>query len=414
MVLRLAIASLLLGWAALGFAQFTTVTGTVTDPNGLAYSGGTIAPILVSTGSPTLNGLAYTPPVQPAGLNSAGSFTMQLAANTVLLPGGSQWKFSVCSALATVQPAVGKGSVCFTAGPITITGASQSITATLTTAALALSNNAAAPPLYLNTGTPTAFGNECAAITTDSSGNSITTAAALRTIDSTNTAHDVMCVVTSTTGAAGNNGAVFLPFVTSVGVGPSMAGAGLLEIANTGTPRLILTNTSTTTRRNSINWRSGVGGFGTDIQMVEDVASIGNEDMSWLMPSTAAVLYATFNCPAGCATTFANVAGAKQFLLDDGTHDAKVNPEFGLVSGHIAHGAAGTNATDTWGTATCSTNTVTVTFTAAFTTTTYKVLLTDQTSAGGARVSTKNLGSFVITCTGASDAVDYLVLGQPF
>lgn len=122
-------------------AQFTQVSATVTDPNGLAYANGTVVAKLVLPGgtSPTLNGLAYTPPSQPVGLNSVGFFLMQLADNNVLLPAATQWSFTVCSAGGTVQPAGGRGPVCFTAGPITITGAAQSITATLNAAALALS-----------------------------------------------------------------------------------------------------------------------------------------------------------------------------------------------------------------------------------------------------------------------------------
>lgn len=121
-------------------AQFTQVSATVTDPNGLAYANGTIVAKLVLPGgtSPTLNGLAYTPPSQPVGLNTVGFFLMQLADNNVLLPAATQWSFTVCSAAGTIQPAGGRGPVCFNAGPITITGASQSITATLNAAALAL------------------------------------------------------------------------------------------------------------------------------------------------------------------------------------------------------------------------------------------------------------------------------------
>jgi hypothetical protein len=124
-------------------AQFTTVTGTVVDPNGLAYANGTIVSVLILPGgaSPTLGGLPYTPPTQPVGLDATGSFTIQLADNTQLQPGGTTWNFTVCSAAGTVQPAGGKGPVCFTlASPITISGASQSITANLNAAALALAN----------------------------------------------------------------------------------------------------------------------------------------------------------------------------------------------------------------------------------------------------------------------------------
>ena len=124
-------------------AQFTTVSGTVTDPTGLPYSNGTISAGLVvpsGAGAPTLNGFSYPPPSQPTGLNAAGSFTLNLADNAVLLPAATKWTFLVCSAAGTVNPALGKGPVCFNAGPITITGASQSITATLNAAAVALSN----------------------------------------------------------------------------------------------------------------------------------------------------------------------------------------------------------------------------------------------------------------------------------
>lgn len=120
-------------------AQFTTVSGTVTDPNGLPYAFGTVVPVLVTSASPTLNGGAYTPPIQPVGLDSTGSFTMRLADNTVLLPAATKWNFTVCSAVGTVQPAGGKGSVCFSlATPITISGTSQSITTNLNAVALAL------------------------------------------------------------------------------------------------------------------------------------------------------------------------------------------------------------------------------------------------------------------------------------
>jgi hypothetical protein len=121
---------LLIGYAGLipitqaAAAQFTTVTGTVVDPNGIPYAGGTISPILVvpsGAGSPTLNGLAYTPPSQPTGLDPTGSFTLNLADNTVLLPAATKWNFQVCSGTSTVQPGFGKGPICFSlAAPITI------------------------------------------------------------------------------------------------------------------------------------------------------------------------------------------------------------------------------------------------------------------------------------------------------
>jgi hypothetical protein len=116
-------------------AQFTTVTGTVTDPNSVPYAFGTITPILVTvsgSGTPTLGGFPYAAPTQPTGLDKNGSFVVNLGDNNVIVPAGSKWNFQVCSAVGTVQPSGGKGPVCFQlAAPITITGASQSITANL-------------------------------------------------------------------------------------------------------------------------------------------------------------------------------------------------------------------------------------------------------------------------------------------
>lgn len=124
-------------------AQFTQVTGTVTDPTGLPYANGTISAGLVLTGagSPTLNGLAYTPPSQPSGLDLNGHFVMSLADNTQISPAGTKWNFLVCSAAGTVQPVAGKGPVCFSlATPITISGTSQDISSNLNAVALPLQN----------------------------------------------------------------------------------------------------------------------------------------------------------------------------------------------------------------------------------------------------------------------------------
>jgi len=143
----------LLFLAANAWAQFTTVSGTVTDPNGLPYANGTISAVLVSSGSPkfTATNQPYTPPTQPVGLSPAGSFVMQLADVTALSPGGGTYSFTVSCAAGCVPVSGGKGPVTFTVTGVTISGASQSITATLTAAALALSFNAASIPGGSNT-----------------------------------------------------------------------------------------------------------------------------------------------------------------------------------------------------------------------------------------------------------------------
>lgn len=141
--------ALLLGLPAA--AQFTVVTGTVTDPNGLPYALGTITVQLVLAGTtPTLNGGSFSMSGS-AGLDKTGSFTMRLADSLVMVP-NSNWSFTVCSGQGTIPPAGGSGSVCFTAAPITITGGAQSITSQLTAAALALSNQASKVTLSQITG----------------------------------------------------------------------------------------------------------------------------------------------------------------------------------------------------------------------------------------------------------------------
>ncbi len=133
--LRLSLLVLLL--APFAAAQFTLVTGTVVDPNGVPYALGTITAQLVTAGvTPTINGNSFAM-TGSSGLSATGSFTMQLVSNALMLPNTLQWSFQVCSAQGTVQPAGGPGPVCFTT-LITISGATQSISSTLSAAALAL------------------------------------------------------------------------------------------------------------------------------------------------------------------------------------------------------------------------------------------------------------------------------------
>jgi hypothetical protein len=137
---RLSILFFFLALCSTSWAQFTTVTGTVTDPNGLAYANGTITAALVTSNTPkfTATGQLYIQPSQASGLDLTGSFRVTLADNTTLSPGGTTWNFTVCSAGGSVFPSFGKGPQCFTVTGVTISGASQSISATLSAAAPAL------------------------------------------------------------------------------------------------------------------------------------------------------------------------------------------------------------------------------------------------------------------------------------
>lgn len=122
-------------------AQFTTVTGTIVDPNGLPYANALVSAVLVTSASPTFTATAlpYTPPTQPAGTNSAGFFIMNLADNTALSPAGTKWNFKVSCGSGCILPSGGTGPQSFTlAAPITITGATQDVSANLNAVAPAL------------------------------------------------------------------------------------------------------------------------------------------------------------------------------------------------------------------------------------------------------------------------------------
>jgi hypothetical protein len=156
---HLLIAGLLLCAAVPAAAQTTVVTGTVTDPNGLAYAGATVKAQLVLagagvTGQPTVTinnaqqcraaGQGSAPcqvpfpgSVGPWTLDSAGSFTQNLQDNAQVTPAGTQWLFSVTISPGVLPPA-GTGPQAFSA-TITITGASQSVSAALSAPSLALS-----------------------------------------------------------------------------------------------------------------------------------------------------------------------------------------------------------------------------------------------------------------------------------
>lgn len=129
--------------SSLASAQFTTVTGTVTDPNTVPYSNGNITAQLITAGTtPTLNGLPFSMSGS-AGLDASGRFTMRLADNTQIVPNTLQWSFTVTCGTGCVPPAGGTGPQQFVVS-ITISGASQDISATLSAAAPALTRSGAA------------------------------------------------------------------------------------------------------------------------------------------------------------------------------------------------------------------------------------------------------------------------------
>jgi hypothetical protein len=130
--------------SALG-QNFTAVSGTIVDPNGLPYSNCAITAELVPSGTnPTIGGASI------GGLNRAscdvnGVFSMTLGSNAVILPGGTQWKFTVNESPG-IPPPGGFGPQSFVA-TLTISGASQDISASLAVPALALGRSGAAGPV---------------------------------------------------------------------------------------------------------------------------------------------------------------------------------------------------------------------------------------------------------------------------
>lgn len=148
-------------------AQFTIVTGTVSDTNSLPYACGTISAQLIVPGgtAPTLNGGGFTTQTSPVqlgcptigGSGPIGNFTMRLADNNVISPAGTQWRFTVNA--SGVLPPLGTGPQACTA-TVTITGGSQSLT-----------TNFSACPALTNLGTATGIGVGGGSVSTFSSGN---------------------------------------------------------------------------------------------------------------------------------------------------------------------------------------------------------------------------------------------------
>ena len=87
--------------------NFTVVTGTVTDPNGLPYSYASVSAVLVGVNPPvTINGNEISG-AAAAQCDATGHFSLSLASNGVV---GGQWQFTIGAA---VQPPIGTGPQSF-------------------------------------------------------------------------------------------------------------------------------------------------------------------------------------------------------------------------------------------------------------------------------------------------------------
>ncbi len=134
---------LLLLVARIGFAQ-TTVTATVTDPNGNPYANGTASAVSVpNSGRPTI----YTTPI---ATNGSGFFTLVLSSPNTYI-------FTVCAPPVALGPTVNATpkQVCFSSAPTFISGSSIDLSAALTSVSAVLgpklgSSGGSGPSIQIN------------------------------------------------------------------------------------------------------------------------------------------------------------------------------------------------------------------------------------------------------------------------
>lgn len=125
---RLILAILMIALASAASAQNTTVSGTVTDSDSIAWANGTISFNLIGTsGTVYCNGAVMTPSQLRITMNldSSGSFSGGVCRNSSITPMSSQWGVTVCSAAS---------SPCQNLGNTTISGSTQSLTSFISAA----------------------------------------------------------------------------------------------------------------------------------------------------------------------------------------------------------------------------------------------------------------------------------------
>jgi hypothetical protein len=162
-------------FAAIAQAQCgTVISGTITDPSGIPWAGGTIQGTLslpVGASGATCNGAQIAGNTPRVTLDSTGSFLMQVPDSGLLRPLGTSWTFSI-NISPGVPPPQGKGPqtfsattpiICSTNTPATCTAGAMNITAALVpvpsltfavTGVTSLTSNAldlAQPPYSLKT-----------------------------------------------------------------------------------------------------------------------------------------------------------------------------------------------------------------------------------------------------------------------
>lgn len=113
---------LILGFAVAANAASTTVTGTVTDPDNIAWTNGSITFHLVGNGGQSYycSGTLMTPAqlTVTASLNSSAAFSTTLCPNASITPVNTQWAITITSAATAPAQII---------TPTTVSGSSQSL-----------------------------------------------------------------------------------------------------------------------------------------------------------------------------------------------------------------------------------------------------------------------------------------------
>jgi hypothetical protein len=164
------IAELLFSIASLA-QNYTTVTATVVDPNGVPYANARVTFTLGNTsGIPSFSAtptLAGTPVMGSFSviLDSGGNLSVSVPSNAVILPASTKWVPSICAAV---------GGPCATGAATTISGSSQDISTVLNAA---VSAQTSGPPLPF----PGAIGSQSTLL----SSASVSTANVVATVPTT-------------------------------------------------------------------------------------------------------------------------------------------------------------------------------------------------------------------------------------
>lgn len=113
----------------------TNVTATVKDPLAIPYAFGTYSIQLIPTGTnPTVNGNSISGAFN-GSTDANGSFNIALWPNASISPAGTTWQFTVCTNPGGVAAPLGTGNQCTPPTVVTIAGALQSLSTTLSAVA---------------------------------------------------------------------------------------------------------------------------------------------------------------------------------------------------------------------------------------------------------------------------------------